>query len=178
MIMTMAWVACQSKPDAPSETATPDPVAGMQAALQATSAASQVDRTEQLNRWLAELDDAENRWQAASVSKYTLTVFYVNSPQQIIQYHTITVENGEIIEESAACSEQAPQCSIRKIDLINVTVPGLFGMTRNALNNDEIADNGTEFNFDPIYGVPEWIALKTSGEFPWYWHVESFEVIE
>ena len=38
-----------------------------------------------------------------------------------------------------------------QIDLNNVTVPGLFGMARNALIHDQIVDNGTEFNFDSIY---------------------------
>ena len=87
-------------------------------------------------------------------------------------------ENGEIIADSATCSEQAPNCFIKDIDLQNITIPGLFGMIRSALNNDQIVDNGTQFNFDQTYGVPEWISLKTSGQFPWYWHVESFEIIE
>ncbi len=178
VLVIILFTACQSKEAAPAVPPTEDPVAAMQAALQATAAAGQADRSEQIAQWLAELDAAENQWGNANVSKYTLTVFYVNSPQSILQYNTIVVENGEIIEHSAACSEQAPNCFIKDIDLQNITVPGLFGMARSALNNDEIVDNGTQFNFDPTYGVPEWISLKTNGQFPWYWHVESFEVIE
>ncbi len=175
---TILLAACQTEADAPVETPTPDPVATMQAALQATAAASEEDRSGELARWSKELDAAETLWAASNVSKYALTVLYVNSGQQILQSHTITVENGAIIEQSAACSEQQKECIINKIDLENITVPGLFGMARNAINNDEVSDNGAEFNFDPHYGVPEWIVLKTNGDFPWYWHVESFEVLE
>ncbi len=57
-------------------------------------------------------------------------------------------------------------------------VPGLFGMARNALINDEIGDGGTEFNFDPTYGVPAIIGLKSPGLNVWYWQIESFEVLE
>lgn len=178
LLFVCLLMACREESLVPALTPTVDPVVAMQAALQATSAAAQGERNEQLTRWLEELDTAESRWEAAGVSHYAITVFYVNSPQGIIQYHHVTVKDGEIIAEDAACSEQAPQCIIKKIDLQNVTVPGLLGMARNTIINDEIVDNGTEFNFDPIYGVPEWIALKTSGQFPWYWHVESFEVLE
>lgn len=177
-IVTLLFTACQSENIAPALSPTEDPVVAMQAALQATAAAGQADRSEQIARWLAELDAAESRWENANVHKYTLTTFYVNSSQSILQYNTIIVENGEIIADSAACSEQAPNCFIKDIDLQNITVPGLFGMIRSALNNDQIVDNGTQFNFDQTYGVPEWISLKTSGQFPWYWHVESFEIIE
>ena len=178
MFGTIFLSACQTEADTPTETATPDPVATMQAALQATAAVSEADRSVELARWSEELDAAENLWASANVSKYALTVLYVNSGQQILQSHTIKVENGAIIEQSAACSEQQQDCIINEIDLENITVPGLFGMARNAINNDEISDTGAEFNFDPQYGVPEWIVLKTKGEFPWYWHVESFEVLE
>lgn len=156
-------------------TATPDPVLVMQAALQETAAAQTVGRADQLARWLEELDAAEARWQNAGVTAYRIEVLYINSPRSIGQRHTVTVRDGRIVEETADCANQNNDCILAQIDVNSVTAPGLFGMARSAIEADEITDNGTEFNFDPEYGVPEWISLKTNGQFPWYWHVEAFE---
>ncbi|MCA9934808.1 MAG: hypothetical protein H6662_12845 [Ardenticatenaceae bacterium] len=157
-------------------TPTTDPSLVLQASIQATIAAQIGNRSENLSRWLLELNDAEALWEAAGVHEYTLSVLYVNSPRNIVQTHHLRVQDGAVVEESVECNPKET-CIIQKIDPNQITVPGLFAIAHDALRNDEINDNGTEFNWDPMYGVPEWISLR-SANYPVYWQVLDFAVIE
>ena len=161
-------------------TPTVDPAAAMQAAIQATIAAEQGNRGEQIAAWLAELDAAEKLWQEQGIDDYTIVVAYTPSHTVNQSIYTLTIENDEIVEDSANCVAFGtnPTCIIEQIDLATLTVPGLFATARNALVNDTINDVGNEFNFHETYGVPQLISLRSTGQFPWFWQVNSFEELE
>ena len=78
-------------------TPTPDAAAAMQAAIQATIAAEQGNRGEQLATWLEELDAAEMLWQEQEIDNYEIVVVYTPSHTVNQSLYTLTVENGEIV---------------------------------------------------------------------------------
>ena len=178
-LLLIACAGSSNEPAANTEPpATEDPALALQAALQATMAAEQGDRGEQIAAWLAELETAESKWQTNPLQNYKIEVIYVNSNKAIIQIHTLTVKDGEIVDDTVRCSEQQQNCNFEQIDLANLTIPGLFTMARASLVNDEVNENSGGFQFHEEYGFPQFIGLKTTGGFPWYWQVESFEVLE
>lgn len=180
IITIMLAVGCGSGAVSDAPTPTVDPAQAMQAAIQATMAAESGNRGEQIATWLAELDEAEARWAANPLENYEIEVLYVESSRQVIQIHTVTVEDGTVIAEDTRCSDQATGCVISKIPADRLTIPGLFQTARNALENDEINEFGGGFKFHETYGFPQHISLRTSGanQLPWYWQVESFTVKE
>ena len=182
LLVILAVTACGGKtavsnPDAP--TPTTDPVQAMQAALQATAAATDADRRTIIAQWQHNLADAEARWQANQVNDYTITVAY--SPESTIDrsVYIIRFVDGEIVEESADCIAGSDNkgCVIERIDRTNLTVPGLLGMAKNALENDLI-DVEYPLEFHETYGYPFQIGLETRSILGFYWRVESFTVNE
>lgn len=167
-----------SNPD--SSSPTPDAAAAMQAAIQATIAAEAGNRGQLLATWAEELEAAETAWQAQEISRYMIVVAYTPSHTVNQSIYTLTVDNGEIVEESATCVAFGtnPSCVVEDIDPNTLTVPGLFATARNALNNDLINDTGNGFNFHDTYGLPQFIGLRSGGQFPWFWRVNAFEVLE
>lgn len=154
--------------------ATADPVAAMQASLQQTAAAMSAEQGDLQTRWLDELDTAVAKWEAANISSYTIEILYIDSSSGAAQRHVVTVEDGVMVENGRFCPSQTPNCIFQQIPEESLRVPGLFQTARNAILNNEINDNGAEFNFDPNVGIPEWIPLKSAGNNARYWHVESF----
>lgn len=161
-------------------TPTVDPVQAMQAAIQATIAAEQGNRGDQIAAWLVELDEAEKMWQEQDIDDYTITVAYTPAHTVNQSIYTLTVENGELVADSATCLAFGtnPNCIVETIDIATLTVPGMFAAARNALTNDTINDVGNGFNFHETYGLPQFIALRSTGQFPWFWQVNGFEVVE
>ncbi|MAT95872.1 MAG: hypothetical protein CL608_01795 [Anaerolineaceae bacterium] len=180
LITIMLAVGCGRGAVNDAPTPTVDPAEAMQAAIQATMAAESGNRGEQIATWLAELDEAEARWAANPLENYEIEVLYVESSRQVIQIHTVTVEDGTVIAEDTRCSDQATGCVISKIPTDRLTIPGLFQTARNALENDEINEFGGGFKFHETYGFPQNISLRTTGTnaLPWYWQVESFTANE
>lgn len=180
IILIVATVGCGGRASSNEPTPTADPAAAMQAAIQATIAAEQGNRGEQINAWLAELDAAEKLWQEQSINDYTIVVAYTPSHTVNQSIYTLTVADGEIVEDSATCVAFGtnPTCVVDELDLATLTVPGLFAAARNALVNDTVNDSGNDFNFHETYGLPQLISLKSPGQFPWFWQVNSFQVTE
>lgn len=180
ILLVLGTVGCGGRVNNDDPTPTVDPAQAMQAAIQATMAAESGNRGEQMATWLAELDEAEARWAANPVENYQIEVLYVETSRQVVQVHTITVDDGAVVAEDVRCSDQAPGCVINKIPAERLTIPGLFQTARNALENDEINEFGGGFKFHETYGFPQNISLRTSGanQLPWYWQVESFTVNE
>ena len=181
MVMITIFVACGSgdgnESIAEAETGptpTVDPALALQAAIQATMAAEQGDRGEQIATWLAELETAESKWATNPLENYELEIIYVNSNKSAIQIHSVVVEGGEVVSNDVRCSDQQPNCVFIEVDEALLTIPGLFGMARNALVNDEVSDTSGGFQFHEAYGFPQFIGLQTPGGFPWYWQVQSF----
>ncbi len=176
-LLFMLLMGCgRSEQTAVSPTSTIDPVLILQAAIQATIAANEAQQGERIAQWQTELTDAEALWQEAAIDDYTITVTYFNSTKGVFQIHTLRVENGEIVADSVACSQQNLNCIFERIDLTAVTVPGLFGTAHAALNSGQISPNSSGFNFDPETGVPEIVPLQ-SGNAASYWRVDAFETI-
>ena len=173
-------IGCSSETSSTEPTPTVDQAVAMQAAIQATMAAEQDNRGEQIAAWLTELEAAEVRWEANPVSNYEIEVLYVESTRQIIQFHTITVANGIVVAEERRCRDQFLNCIFAEIAAERFTIPGLFQTARAALENDEVNDAGGGFDFHETYGFPQRIALHSPGanSLPWYWQVESFTVTE
>ncbi len=180
IVLIVGSIGCGGGASNPGPTPTADPAQAMQAAIQATMAAESGNRGEQIAAWLAELDEAEARWAANPVENYEIEVLYVESSRQVIQVHTVTVEDGAVAAEETRCSDQATGCVISKIPADRLTIPGLFQTARNALENDEINEFGGGFKFHETYGFPQNISLRTTGanQLPWYWQVKSFIVNE
>ena len=160
-------------------TPTVDPVIAFQAAIQATIAAEESDRAELIAQWLEDLDEAQAAWEASPVENYTISVIF--TPQTTVNQslYTITVENGEITNQTSTCAAFGTNanCIVDDIDYNNVTIPGLFGMAQNALANDMI-NQDIPLDFHEEYGFPQFIALQSSGQFPWFWQVTSFQPTE
>ena len=173
-------VSCGGAETSAAPTPTVDPAQAMQAAIQATMAAEQGNRGEQMAAWLTELDEAEAQWKANPVENYQIELLYVESPKQVIQIHTVTVADGAVVDEAVRCSDQAPNCIFSDIPTERLTIPGLFQTARAALQNDEINEFGGGFDFHETYSFPQRISLRTTGAnaLPWYWQVESFTVNE
>lgn len=159
-------------------TVTVDPAIALQVALQATMAAEEGDRGEQIAAWLTELETAESQWAANPLRNYELEILYVDSNKNAIQIHTVVVENGDVKSNDIRCSEQVTNCVFTEIDDAVLTIPGLFGMARSALVNDEISVKSGGFKFHETYGFPQFIGLQTSSGAPWYWQVQSFAATE
>ena len=178
LIVILFSVGCGGNDAGPTPTV--DPAQAMQAAIQATIAAEQNNRGEQLIAWQSELDAAEKLWQDQNISSYTIVVAYTPSHTVNQSIYTLTVENGEIVDDSSTCAAFGTNltCIIEQIDLDTLTVPGLFANARNALANDTINDSGNRFNFHDVYGVPQFILLQPTGQYPWFWQVNSIEVVE
>lgn len=179
-ILILVSVSCGSDTSSAGPTPTTDPAAAMQAAIQATMAAEQGNRGEQIAAWLTELEEAEARWAANPVSNYEIEVLYVESTRQIIQFHTITVVDGVVTNEALRCSDQFVNCIFAEIETERFTIPGLLQTARATLENDEVNDASGGFDFHETYGFPQLIGLRSPGANspPWYWQVESFAVTE
>ena len=158
-------------------TSTPDAAAAMQAAIQATMAAEQADRGEQIANWLVELEAAQEIWDNAEIDAYEISVLYVDTTRQVIQQHFLEVRDGEIVRAEAACGEQNPNCVIADINVENMTVSGLFSLAYNALVNDEINEFSGGFQFHEAAGFPQFIGLRAPNQVPWYWQVQSFTIL-
>ena len=180
-LMLIILVACgNGEGDVPADevesgpTPTVDPAIALQAAIQATMAAEQGDRGEQIATWLAELETAESKWATNPIENYEIEIIYVNSNKNAIQIHSVVVEDGQVVSNDVRCSDQQPSCVFIDVDEEVLTIPGLFGMARTALVNDEVSETSGGFQFHDEYGFPQFIGLQTPGGFPWYWQVQSF----
>jgi len=180
IVLIVGSLGCSGGASNPGPTPTVDPVQAMQAAIQATMAAEAGNRGELLATWAEELEAAEKTWQEQGIHRYTIVVAYTSSHTVNQSIYTLTVDNGEIVEDSATCVAFGTNsnCVIDDIDLTALTVPGLFATARNALNSDTINDTSGGFNFHETYGVPQFIGLRSTGQFPWFWQVNTFEVLE
>lgn len=179
-LVVLAGAGCSSRPEDDSPAPTADPAAALQAAIQATMAAEQANRGEFLAAWLGDLVEAEDRWSDNPVTNYDIEVLYVESGRQVIQIHSLTVVEGEVVAEEVRCSEQFQNCIFADIPTGRFTVPGLFQTARFALENDEINANSGGVSFHETYGFPQFIGLRSPGAnpLPWYWQVETFSVKE
>ncbi len=179
-VLMVISISCGSRTSNVGPTPTVDPAQAMQAAIQATMAAEAGNRGEQIIAWLAELDEAEKLWQEQGIAHYTIAIAYTPSNTVNQSIYTLTVENGEIVAESATCVAFGTNanCVVEDLDTTTLTVPGLFTTARNALESDTINDTGNGFNFHELYGLPQFIGLRSTGQFPWFWQVNSFEVLE
>ena len=179
-LLLLGSLGCGGTTSKVGPTPTVDPVQVMQAAIQATIAAEQGNRGASLATWAEELEAAEQVWQEQGIDHYTITVAYTSSDSVNQSIYTLTVEDGEIIDDGATCVAFGTNssCVIEDIDLVTLTVPGLFALARNALESDTVNDVGNDFNFHETYGVPQFISLRSTGQFPWFWQVNAFEVLE
>ena len=66
---------------------------------QAAGQALQDDPRAELRR---QMDEAEQRWQASGITSYQIVVRRLNGPWQI-QWNTVVVRDGQIVESSARC---------------------------------------------------------------------------
>lgn len=182
LIILLLLVGCggQTETAASDANATVDPVVALQAKLQATADAQQVDRAEQIATWLTELDAAEAKWEANGVESYTITVNYTGSNTINQTIYVVQVANNEIVDYTASCVffGTNTSCINEEVPENTLTVPGLFELAREALTTDSINEDGNGFRFEETLGYPRHVALKSQGSWPWAWRVTSFEIDE
>jgi hypothetical protein len=107
---------------------------------------------------LAEIDQAEQRWQDQGIDDYRLEVLVVNSIWHA-QTHQLTVRDGLVVEQSAFCIPapfEAGKCTVEPFDAAAYTIPGLFAQARAKAQQDQ--GQWTELVFDPTYSFPSRIA--------------------
>jgi hypothetical protein len=125
----------------------------------------------------AALAEAEGRWQEQGIDDYRIEVLVVRSIWHA-QSHVITVENGVVTEQTAACI-QAPAefeaCEVEAFAAEDFTVPDLFAKARDSSDQEWI-----EVVYDPTYGYPDSISFNNPEivDGDWSWGVTSFEVLE
>ena len=159
---------------------TVDPVVALQAKLQATVDAQQVDRAEQIATWLTELDAAEAKWEANGVEDYTITINYTGSNTVNQTLYIVEVANNEIVDYTVTCAffGTNTSCINEEVPESTLTVPGLFELAREALTTDTINEGGNGFRFEETLGYPRHVALKSQGNWPWAWRVTDFQLEE
>jgi hypothetical protein len=125
----------------------------------------------------AEMDQAEEKWNGQKVSGYRVEVLVVNSIWHA-QSHKLVVENGAVVESSAACSPapfEGKTCDVRPFDAEAYTVPGLFARAREQQQGQ--GAQWLKITFDPTYGFPSQISYDDPNvtDADWTWRVMEFE---
>lgn len=172
-ILLAGLTTCSRTPKNPEPTATADPAAAMQAALLATSEAQPGGYEQFKATWQAELETAEATWAAHPIDDYQITLTYSDDLRQAFQIHTLTVVDGEIVNESTECGSGEKNCIFARVAPENMTVPGLFAIVHEALELEELDEANVGVRFDEEVGYPQFIKLKGAGGGS-YWLVDEF----
>lgn len=126
----------------------------------------------------AQIGFAEQRWQAQHITGYRIQVQQMSSIWHLQRY-TITVQNGDVVDQSATCIPapmEGRECKIRPFAAEDYTVPGLFERARSMAQS---TTGGVTITFDPTYGFPSSIdsAPPNVVDGDQSWRVISFEVL-
>ncbi len=131
----------------------------------------------------AEITRGESKWQTQGIPSYVIEVSH-GSGTWHYQTHTITVQNGEVIDASATCVD-APmetalgqKCEVQAYDPEDYTVLGLFKLAW--AHFEVFPTENLEIEFDPAYGFPTTIRYDDPDivDDDQYWGVRSFEIYE
>jgi len=125
------------------------------------------------------LDKAERQWEEQGPTSYRIEVLVGHSIWHA-QYHTITVQDGAVVDETARCVPapfEGRTCEVEPFNAEDFTVSSLFAQARNELNLRE--PEFVHITFDPTYGYPEIYNYDHPDIFDedWGWAVTSFEAI-
>ncbi len=131
------------------------------------------------NQVLVGIDEAEEKWLDQGMESYRIEVLVASSVSHA-QAHNISVEDGQVVDQSASCipaPTEFGECEVRPFDSQDYTVAGLFSQARRAAGSDS-----AEFvviDFDPTYGFPSRIRFDHPEiiDEDWVWTVRSFEVV-
>lgn len=136
-------------------------------------------------RLLAQIDEAESRWQAQALDSYTITVRTVSAWH--MQVDTLTVQNGVVIGHEASCGrsllDSAETCEVQPVEDEEFTVEGLFRLARAMVDTATRSElgasmmEGLRFEFDAVYSYPTRIVSSPVGVYDAdvAWIVEAFE---
>lgn len=132
------------------------------------------------NPLMAQIGQAERRWQDQGIESYRLEVRFVRSIWHA-QSHLVTVRDGAVVEESASCvpaPTESGKCEVEPFNAAEYTVPGLFTQARARAQVDE--GQWTSVAFDPTYSFPSQISFDNPEVYDedMAWIVLTFEVLE
>jgi hypothetical protein len=123
----------------------------------------------------SELESAQERWAEAGVESYTIVVRLVEGPWHL-QDHTVTVQDGQVVESSATCIPslfENGQCEVDPFVPDDFTVAGLFAA---AAQMSEDYGRSTTITFDEQYGYPATVRYDDPNiaDEELYWQVTAF----
>lgn len=132
---------------------------------------------------VGQVEKAERLWEAQSIASYRIQVSHGRGTWHF-QTHTITVKDGQVVEQSAACTTapmetaMGKECEVEPFDAEEYTVPGLFATARSLA--EAHPDQGVEIEFDSTYCFPRRIRFDLPDviDEDEGWGVGSFEVLD
>jgi Family of unknown function (DUF6174) len=127
---------------------------------------------------LAQIDQTEQKWQAQHIARYRIQVQHVESIWHL-QVYTITVEDGNVVAQSATCSPapmEGHECKVHPFDANDYTVAGLFATARSAAKSTR---GGVTVTFDQTRGFPQSISSAPPDlvDADNSWRVLAFDVL-
>ncbi|MFN2144605.1 MAG: DUF6174 domain-containing protein [Anaerolineales bacterium] len=131
----------------------------------------------------ADITRGESKWQSQDIQNYIIEVAH-SAGTWHYQTHTITVQNGEVIDASATCivapmeTALGQECEVQAYDPEDYTIPGLFKLAWAHFEN--FPTQNLEVEFDPDYGFPTAIRYDDPDilDDDQYWGVKSFRILE
>ncbi len=126
----------------------------------------------------AQIGFAEQRWHTQHIPRYRIQVQQMSSIWHLQRY-TITVQNGDVVDQSATCIPapmEGRECKIHPFTAKDYTVSGLF---ETAQSMAQSTSGGVTITLAPTYGFPSSIdsAPPNVVDGDQSWRVISFEVL-